>query len=46
MINPRVMAEKTKATRKPLMPAYTKLSKEDLEAVIAYMRTLKGPAKK
>jgi mono/diheme cytochrome c family protein len=46
MINPRVMAEKTKATRKPLMPAYTKLSKEDLEAVIAYMRSLKGPAKK
>ena len=46
MINPRVMAEKTKATRKPLMPAYAKMSKEDLEAVITYMRSLKGPAKK
>lgn len=45
MTNPRVMAEKVKATRKPLMPAYTKLSKEDLDAVIAYMQSLKGPAK-
>lgn len=41
MIAPRVMAEKTKATRKPLMPEYTKLPKEDLDAVIAYMRSLK-----
>ena len=43
MIAPRVMAEKTKSTRKPLMPEYTKLSKEDLDAVIAYLRTLKKP---
>lgn len=43
LIAPRVMAEKTKSTRKPLMPDYTKLSKEDLEAVIAYMKTLKKP---
>jgi mono/diheme cytochrome c family protein len=42
MINPRVMTEKSKSTRKPLMPAYTKLAKEDLEAVIAYMRSLRG----
>jgi mono/diheme cytochrome c family protein len=46
MINPRVMTEKTKATRKPLMPAYTKLPKEDLDAVIAYMRSLRGEKKK
>ena len=43
MIAPRVMAEKTKSTRKPLMPEYTKLSKEDLDAVIAYLKTLKKP---
>jgi mono/diheme cytochrome c family protein len=42
MINPRVMTEKAKSTRKPLMPAYTKLPKEDLDAVIAYMRSLRG----
>lgn len=43
MIAPRVMAEKMKSTRKPLMPAYTKLSKEDLTAIIAYMHSLKKP---
>ena len=41
MINPRAMEQKTKAARKPVMPAYTKLSAEDLEAVVAYMKTLK-----
>ena len=41
LIAPKVMAEKTKATRKPVMPEYTKLAKEDLEALIAYMRSLK-----
>jgi hypothetical protein len=40
LISPRVMAEKTKATRKPLMPEYTKLSKEDLSALVAYMKSL------
>jgi mono/diheme cytochrome c family protein len=45
MINPRVMTEKSKSTRKPLMPAYTKLPKEDLEGVIAYMRSLRGGKK-
>jgi mono/diheme cytochrome c family protein len=43
MIAPRVMAEKTKSTRKPLMPEYTKLSKEDLDGIIAYLKTLKKP---
>ena len=40
LIAPRVMAEKTKSTRKPLMPEYTKLSKEDLDGLIAYLKTL------
>jgi mono/diheme cytochrome c family protein len=35
------MTEKTKATRKPLMKAYT-LPKEDLDALVAYMHSLKG----
>jgi mono/diheme cytochrome c family protein len=43
MIAPRVMSEKLKATRKPVMPEYTKLSKEDLDAVVAYLSTLKKP---
>lgn len=38
---PKVMTEKTKAMRKPLMPEYTKLSKEDLDALVAYLQTLK-----
>jgi mono/diheme cytochrome c family protein len=41
LIAPRVMSEKTKATRKPLMPEYTKLSKEDLDGLVAYLATLK-----
>jgi mono/diheme cytochrome c family protein len=41
LINPRVMTEKAKSTRKPVMPAYTKLSQEDLNALIAYMQSLK-----
>lgn len=34
------MAAKTKATRKPVMKSY-KLSKDDLDALIAYMASLK-----
>lgn len=41
LIAPRVMSEKTKSTRKPLMPEYTKLQKEDLEGLVAYLKTLK-----
>jgi hypothetical protein len=43
LIAPRVMSEKTKSTRKPLMPEYTKLSKEDLDGLIAFLKTLKKP---
>jgi mono/diheme cytochrome c family protein len=41
MINPAEMHKKTKAERKPFMRAYPKMSKEDLDAVIAYMLSLK-----
>jgi mono/diheme cytochrome c family protein len=41
LLSPDVMATKTKATRKPAMPNYTKLSKEDLDAIVAYMQSLK-----
>jgi mono/diheme cytochrome c family protein len=41
LINPGEMAVKAKSTRKPPMPAYAKLSKEDVEALVAYMQTLK-----
>jgi hypothetical protein len=35
------MAVKHKQTRKPPMPSYAKLGKEDVEALVAYMQTLK-----
>lgn len=41
MTDPKGMAAKTKATRKPMMPDYNKLAKEDLDAVVAYMLSLK-----
>jgi mono/diheme cytochrome c family protein len=39
--NPQAMAEKTKATRKPAMKAYPNLSAEDVDALVAYMGSLK-----
>ena len=41
MVHPAEMTKKTKAERKPPMRAYPKLSKEDLDAVVAYMQSLK-----
>jgi mono/diheme cytochrome c family protein len=41
LINPAEMTGKTKATRKPVMSSYAKLSKEDIEALVAYMQSLK-----
>ena len=43
MRTPREMTEKTKAVRKPFMPVYPKekMSDEDLEALTAYMLSLK-----
>ena len=41
LVKPTEMAEKAKATRKPPMKAYDKLSKDDLNALVAYLETLK-----
>jgi mono/diheme cytochrome c family protein len=41
MINPKEMAEKAKSERKPPMKAYPNLSKEELDAIVAYMQSLK-----
>lgn len=35
------MAAKTKAVRKPLMKAYTSLAKDDLDALVDYLHSLK-----
>ena len=41
LVNPKEMTAKTKATRKPVMTSYAKLSKEDVDALVAYMQSLK-----
>jgi mono/diheme cytochrome c family protein len=41
LLTPKEMAEKEKATRKPPMQPYTKLSKADLDALVAFLQTLK-----
>jgi mono/diheme cytochrome c family protein len=41
MVNPAEMTKKTKAERKPPMRAYPNLAKEDLDAIVAYMASLK-----
>jgi mono/diheme cytochrome c family protein len=41
IVNPQAMTEKTKATRKPAMKAYPNRSAEDLDALVAYMESLK-----
>jgi mono/diheme cytochrome c family protein len=41
MVNPAEMTKKTKAERKPPMRAYPKLSQADLDALVAYMLSLK-----
>lgn len=35
------MTKKTKATRKPVMKNYAQLPKEDIDALVAYMQSLK-----
>jgi mono/diheme cytochrome c family protein len=40
LVNPRAMEQKMKATRKPVMPAYTKVPAEDLNALVAYVKSL------
>jgi mono/diheme cytochrome c family protein len=41
IVDAPAMTAKTKATRKPLMKAYKDLPKEDLDALVAYMKSLK-----
>jgi mono/diheme cytochrome c family protein len=41
MVNPAEMTKKTKAERKPFMRAYPNLPKADLDALVAYMLSLK-----
>ena len=41
IVHPAEMTKKTKAERKPPMRAYPNLAKEDLDAVVAYMLSLK-----
>jgi mono/diheme cytochrome c family protein len=41
LINPAEMTGKTTAARKPPMPPYAKLAKEDIDALVAYLQTLK-----
>jgi mono/diheme cytochrome c family protein len=41
IVNAPEMTKKTKATRKPLMKNYAHLPKEDVDALVAYMASLK-----
>lgn len=41
IVTPKEMTEKTKADRKPVMKAFATLPKEDLDALVAYLTTLK-----
>jgi len=41
IVDAPMMAEKTKSTRKPLMRAYTNIQGDDLDALVAYMQSLK-----
>jgi len=41
IVNPKAMTEKTKATRKPVMKAYPSLPAADVDALVAYMQSLK-----
>ena len=42
MVNPKEAATKAKSTKKPLMPAkYSKLPAADIDALVAYMQSLK-----
>ncbi|HUL75220.1 MAG TPA: cytochrome c [Vicinamibacterales bacterium] len=41
IVTPKEMTQKTKAPRKPEMKAYPALPKADLDAVVAYMLSLK-----
>jgi mono/diheme cytochrome c family protein len=40
MVNPKAAAAKVKSTKKPVMKDYSKLPAADLDALVAYMKTL------
>jgi mono/diheme cytochrome c family protein len=42
LVNPKEMAAKAKAERKPPMKAFDKLPAADLDALVAYIQTLKN----
>jgi mono/diheme cytochrome c family protein len=42
ILTPVEMAAKAKATRKPPMKAFTSLSSANVDALVAYLQTLKG----
>jgi mono/diheme cytochrome c family protein len=46
LVEPKVMAAKAKAERKPAMPSFETLKKEELDALVAYLATLKTPPAK
>ncbi len=41
IVDPKTMTEKSKATRTPAMKAYPNLPKDDVDALVAYLQTLK-----
>ena len=41
LVDPAAMTAKTKSTRKPVMKSYAKLSKDELDAMVAYLESLK-----
>lgn len=42
LVDPQAMRDKTHAERKPLMKSYASLPKQDLDALVAYLQTLKA----
>jgi mono/diheme cytochrome c family protein len=45
LTSPKEMAEKHKAERKPAMKSFATLPQADLDALVAYLQTLKAPAR-
>ena len=41
IVNAPEMAKKTKATRKPVMKSYAHLAKDDVDALVVYLQSLK-----
>ena len=46
LVEPKAMAAKAKAERKPVMPSFETLKKEELDALVAYLGSLKTPPSK